>query len=460
MRRIVGMILVGAMALAACSDDSGDGNAAASTTSSVPAGDEYADALSAALASFQRESTITFESVDLAVAEGDLNEAMALAPDAIGSVTGSLDDAVATIERLEPPDDYRADQQTVLAALADLTANLDDTATAAAEGESEAFVQAGDDRGRLLEAALSNLSPTVAGRFAMATTVVDDFPDITDAEVAYLGSINAAFLEFASRNAEFGQSLSQGYSDSAGLLDALLDAGVGTAFAAVLEDVEALDAPTTFVADHDRTVAYLEDAVDTDERVAAAAGDGDMAGFLVANDELADLARQTRLDLSAPMLRAAFPNDPTPPEGVEDDEYELVVGQQMAVLADTFLGDEFPGYRPFLIATDEETTAAIAGVAPLRATWLEIVRSELVALDVPPESVEGHARLLEYVDELLVLHDTLATSAERGDVAATLATLEDITEAWCEAGADLSPELGSTVAEHLGPTATDSRCQA
>jgi hypothetical protein len=160
------------------------------------------------------------------------------------------------------------------------------------------------------------------------------------------------------------------------------------------------------------------------------------------------------------MARAAFPQTSVPPAALGQDDYGLVVWEQMSLLADTFLGDEFPGYRPFPIATDEETVAGVAGTAPLRTTGIDDVRSRLGNVEVPAGSADDHARLLAYLDVLGATQATLAAAAEDGDVALTLATLEDLTAVWCAAGADLNAALGAAVADHLGPSATDPRCES
>jgi hypothetical protein len=349
------------------------------------------------------------------------------------------------------------DQQTVQTILADLDETLVDLADTAAAGNGDAFARQFAELGRVVESGRVNLSPAVAGRLAVATTVLDEFPDLSAEEIAYLGAVNSAFLEFAVRNARFGEAVNRVYANSQALLDALVDAGAGTAWAAVRDPVEELTPPASLREDHDRLVLYLNEAVAADEQVLAAAEGGDAAAFLVANEDLAGAARSARLDVSDPMQRAAFPGSPRPPDSL-DDEASLAIWDQVAVLADTFFGEQFPGYRSLPAFIDEEVVAAIADTAPRRQVWLEQVADGLDELDGTGTATSDVTALIAYVNTLHSLNGTLGERAASGDTAAALATLDELGATWCEAGGELNPELGAAVAVHLGPTAADPRC--
>ncbi len=78
-------------------------------------------------------------------------------------------------------------------------------------------------------------------------------------ETDYLDAVATGWEEFNRRNRSFSEALSQSYGNDQLLLDALLRAGAGEAFAAARAVIIEIDPPASYADGHARLLSYLDE---------------------------------------------------------------------------------------------------------------------------------------------------------------------------------------------------------
>ena len=125
---------------------------------------------------------------------------------------------------------------------------------------------------------------------AMAVAVVTALAvaacsDLSSEEEEYFEEVRAAQALTASKFENFGEIFGQAWPLRSFLIDALLEAGVGTAFTGRLEALEELTPPERFRTDHERMVEVTRELVRVDGEAAQAVKDDDLARFVLLNGE-------------------------------------------------------------------------------------------------------------------------------------------------------------------------------
>ncbi|PKB79459.1 MAG: hypothetical protein BZY88_13255 [SAR202 cluster bacterium Io17-Chloro-G9] len=285
---------------------------------------------------------------------------------------------------------------------------------------------------------------------AVACGSSDDDAEPTAEEKAYLESVSQAFDLFAANIEEFNKIFGQAWPLPSLLFMALEEAGAGKALDSTLVELEKMDPPKRFAADHALLVAGVREAIIADQQVGQAVVDVDLLGFSLANISLGQKQVKMRLSLSKPVCNAAEPTEgdkhdsicerPQPDDGKYGKElFALMSELQIEVTPRASV--EIP---PFVFDLAEDLLAAIS-TELVRA--LEEAVAAAGAMD-PPERFEGdHQRVVEYLEEQLQ--------------AANSATVEDLTErppegpppgivTYCEAKEAFTKEYARLVTVHFG----------
>ena len=351
---------------------------------------------------------------------------------------------IANLGSLDVPDDYAEDHATFLTFLnasADIQQRQLDAAAARDDLTSR-------DLGVEVASLQRNLLAGISQTFRDAILVSEDaisagavFGDLADDESAYLNTVERAYEEFRSRNAVFGETLRQQFSDSRALLQALQGAGAGTAFETVQAMLLPVEPPERFAADHQLLLTYLAEAVRLDREIGKAIDEVDPVHFVVSNLELGsnDASVNAILGLSPPVREIAFPGAAFVNPTVSDDAYLGPANQALKRFSAEF-GRLGPNYLAFNIGR-EYAFEVIARSGP---GYLETVQSTLAtmqSLTPPAEFTPDHALILEYFDDLIEAQTTVLDSAAGGDMLGVNGGILETQTAFCDAVTRISAEL-------------------
>ena len=459
---VLGLALVALAAVACSSDDPSDVEAtvpadsgAAVPTSSPASADEiYLAAVRALSEEVERQNEEIFAALEDAPPApleflGVLAE---LLPEAIASTQGQI----LEFEGLIPTAGYAADHDRMLSFLR-ATQELLQRQLAAAEARDDLASRDIDvELGALQRDLLAGLSQSFRDTVLVsdeAVTAGEIFGGMTDEESAYLNTVDAAYEQFRSRNAVFGQTLSQQFSDSRGLLEALQGAGAGTAFEAVQTVLLPVKPPARFAADHELLLTYLTEAVRLDREIGEAIDEVDPVHFVVSNLQLGfgEISAATVIGLSPPVLEIAFPGASqlatAPDPSILTDDYTGPLFTALREFRARF-GQTGPDYLAFNLggeyAFDVVTRAAPGFIATVE-TALERVRS----LTPPDEVRADHDLVVQYLEGVLqAQRDILAAVTDR-DSAAIRGGMMESQAAFCDAGASISDALMPSVRVHF-----------
>jgi hypothetical protein len=438
-----------AVIASSCASESTD-MVAADVETQKTAETTYAESLKSISAEMDSIIEEAFESV-FAQAEGLAFEALLPALSAaLGKAISVQQDAIARYEALAPPQKLAADHERHIQVLRDQIEAWTRQQAAADAGDTELVAQIDLELQSLTRQALADLSSGFAQYIVDESAEVfgELFAGLDSDETNYLNAVAEGWDEFARRNRDFGAALQQSYANDEALLQALLNAGAGEAFAVVRAVIVEIDPPASYADGHDRLVAYLDETVALDSIIAKAAENGDVVGFEVANYELA--LAGARFTLEAPPSLVSVISDPVdqvPPPGLPGGTYGDDLWQALGRFRTLALRQQiFSGVFP--VVSEGNQAATIAAVMPTTIQLTNETIAEIEALEPPAELQKGHVRILAYLGELLNLRRSVLQAATIGDLDA-LRTYGELggfaaqraeTELWCEALADMADD--------------------
>ncbi len=456
--RITAALAALAIVAAACSPDSDDSDAA----SAAAARAEFGSAVVAIGEEFVPFDEELFADLGPIFARSGEEAAIAALPDYLPAELEAIDRAIDQLDALTTPEEFRADRATHLAALRDIRATRADQLAAAEAGDTSGVIELDNELRRAARALVSSVSNDYRELIVLPEFFGDTaevFGELTTAETEYLDGLEAAQREFAARNEEFARNVGASYGSIDEQLQALIDAGAGTGFAAVYDVVRALEPPPSFEADHEAVLDMLGIQVAIDANILAAAEAGDFASFLVLNHRLG-LANLAMLDVD-PAVRTVvtgpFPTfDSTM---LSDAEYASAVHEALVPLGLAWSGGlGFYDFHPLstvelhaeiVSRLSAETTAIIVGAA-----------DDITALDPPAEARSDHQSLVAWLGEIVATHDEAITVADSGDGEATDLALEAMIDVYCSAP-DFSSDFDPLVLPFRGRgEAPDGPCAA
>jgi hypothetical protein len=290
---------------------------------------------------------------------------------------------------------------------------------------------------------------------ALATIAVacgssDDDENLTAEETAYLESVSQAFDLFAANLEGFNTLFGQAWPLPSLLFMALEEAGAGEALDSTLVELEKMDPPTRFAADHALLVAGVREAIIADQQVGQAVVDVDLLGFSLANLSLGQKQVKMRLSLSKPVCNAAEPTEgdkhdsicerPRPDDGKYGEKlFALMSELQIKVAPRARV--EFP---PFAFDVAEDFFSNIS-TEMVRALEGAVATAGVM---VPPEKFEGdHRRLVEYLEEQLQGVNSATVEALTGP---PLEGPPPGMVSYCEAREAFTKEFARLVVVHFG----------
>ena len=124
---------------------------------------------------------------------------------------------IAALEALDVPEDYSVDHERALSFLRDQIALWRSSVDLVEARDELKIREALVESGALERNFMSDLSPSFREFFLVsdeARAAGEVFGGLTDAESAYLDTVNAGFEEFGKRVAVFGQTLSRQFADA------------------------------------------------------------------------------------------------------------------------------------------------------------------------------------------------------------------------------------------------------
>jgi hypothetical protein len=277
----VSAALLAAVLLAACggsgdsgpSEDTGNEGGAQDTAGDEPLSDDESDFLRQVGIAFRQSQTNFDKFSRILSQEQESAEALLSALSEAGAGT-SFDPVIEALEELEPPERFRADHEVALEAMRAVAAADRDIGQAAEDGDIVAFTLGNMQLGLLQGDLALGVSPEYCE--ALSSDPVDRPLCERDAGG---GEYGLALHSIMSRfQTEFSPRVGALMGPDTGLFAAVtfapvltaedysrLDAFVGADIEDVLErtrrDVEALDAPAEFQADHDRLLQFLDETL-------------------------------------------------------------------------------------------------------------------------------------------------------------------------------------------------------
>lgn len=277
----VGAALLAAALLAACggsgdsgsSDDTGNDGSAQDTASDEPLSDDESDFLRRVGVAFRQSQTNFDKFSRILSQEQESAEALLGALSEAGAGT-TFDPVIEALEVLEPPERFRSDHEVALEAMRAVAAADRDIGQAAEDGDVVAFTVGNMQLGVLQGELALGVSPEYCE--ALSNDPGDSPLCERDAGGGEYGmELHSIMSRF---KAEFPPRFGALMGPDTGLFAAVtfapvltaedysrLDAFVGADIKDVLErtrrDVQALDAPAEFQADHDRLLQFLDETL-------------------------------------------------------------------------------------------------------------------------------------------------------------------------------------------------------
>ena len=273
--------------------------------------------------------------------------------------------------------------------------------------------------------------------------------DATEEEAIYYEAVLLSLNEFARRNRQFQQSVVR-TPGRASYFQSLIDAGAGTAFAAVLESLERIEPPPGYEADHARLLASYRALDRLDREVLTAAENGDYVGFWLANLELGVVQGLRNLDLASSVCRVVttgnarqFCDRDALPGGDYGAQLFAISGRLAAEVVGT--SQALQGVPESPQITRAERRAINGSVLPDQIAVLEAAIAAIDTLQPPPDLQADHDRFRQFVDETLETTRALLRANNADDQEGLTAGGRAMVQVLCSARDDLSPAIQPAV---------------
>ena len=363
-----------------------------------------------------------------------------------------LQDQMSGMESLDVPVEYKTDHETLLAFLNAMIDLQRQQLTAAEERDDLASRELQVEFGSLQRNLLADLSETFLDTVLVSEESIAAgkiFGGLDEAEIAYLETVERAYEEFWSRNAVFSQTVSQQYSDSRALLEALQDAGAGTAFEAVQKVLVPVEPPPRFALDHVLLLRYLVAAVELDRKIGKAIDEVDPVQFVISNLQLANSDQTARhmLALSGLVKAIAFPGSESasaaPGPDVLADSYRSPLHFELKDFRSRF-GQTGPDYLAFNIGP-QDTFAVIAHSTPGYIITVESALRRVSSMIPPADAAADHEIVVQYLVRTLQAQESILGSAEAEDILGVNGGMLATRTAFCNAATGISIALKPAV---------------
>ncbi len=254
-------------------------------------------------------------------------------------------------------------------------------------------------------------------------------------EEEYFEEVRAARALTTSKFDNFSEIFGQAWPLRSLLIDALLEAGVGTAFTGTLQVLEELTPPERFRADHERMVEAARESVRVDGEIAQAVKDDDLARFVLLNGELGDVNSSVAPGFSAAFCKNAFDPDEAalcgPAGPGPGGEYGASVHDALRRFEPAIM--TLGGVVGFpLTLRPEELAKVLATQAPIFGKHLQEVRAQVESLSPPEDLRADHDRLVAYYDGISDGVSRMTAAVEAGDVETAQGQLMGFRFQFCE----------------------------
>ena len=267
----------------------------------------------------------------------------------------------------------------------------------------------------------------------LASAKAGEEPPLTP-EQQYYAEVQEARALTEARMRAFGAMFSQVYQTRALLMGALLRAGVGTAFIDSVEALEKIDPPDRFVPEHRVVLDGYRELARLDDEARQAVEAVDMAGFVLTNGRLEEVGAGIPLWLSAEFCHEVLRDSPlcSPLQSPPGGAYGGQLFESLRLLEANLAGPNGAMVFP-LSLNPEENLAVFNEVVPSAAKAVRDAKARLAALSAPSELSSDHDQLLELLDRLTEVYDSVATAAGAGHADGARTELSHIVNLECEA---------------------------
>jgi hypothetical protein len=269
-----------------------------------------------------------------------------------------------------------------------------------------------------LGAALVSAVLVACGGSSDGTTAVPtrapDQPS-TEAEATYFDEIAGVEVIIVKKLVAVDEALEMTWPTRGRLLSVQADAEFYATIEAMLQQAEEIEAPERFAADHDLYVQSLRDtlvlAQDHDQAIA----DEDLVASVLALQGGWRVRATLLLQVSPRFCDAVTPNS----VGASCQSIDLPGGPYGVQLEDAFrryAADFSPRVGSFRTAyTAEERIDVILEVNSDIIRSIEQARDEIADIEPPEEFAQDHARLVQYLNDILEVARAITQAAEDGD---------------------------------------------
>ena len=278
-------------------------------------------------------------------------------------------------------------------------------------------------------------------------------------EMEYFVQVQAAQKLTTSNFENFGAIFGGAWPLRSLLIDALLEAGVGTAFTGTLEALAGLSPPERFRAEHERMVDVTRELVRLDGEAAQAVEDDDLVRFVLVNGELGQVSFSVLLGFSATFCQNAFAADDVraplcgPAGPLPGGEYGASLHEALRRFEPGLSSAMGVFGFPLSLRPDELATVLATQGSTFREQLRE-VRAQVESLTPPEELRADHDRLVAYYDRFIDgVSDLIAPEAGDAETARGDFFL-GFQAQFCETGQSFSsPQFEALVGPHFAATA-------
>ncbi|MCH8086609.1 MAG: hypothetical protein IIC81_02020 [Chloroflexi bacterium] len=307
--------------------------------------------------------------------------------------------------------------------------------------------------------ALSMIAPTEEARDQFRPTwirMLESIKPVTEAaasvEEIYFEEVDEATMLTGAKFGKFGAIFREAFPTRQRLIDALLEAGVGTAFTATVEALHGIEPPEQLETEHNALVEHFRELLRLDRQAEQYIRDGDVAGFVLTNGLLGEVSATFTISLPADFCNSLNPGGSplcSPLEPLPGGTYGSQLNDIFRTFQSQFSG--LAGSLAFpLVLTPEESALVINDLAPKAATLFSETQAQVRALTPPAEFSAAHDLLIPYFDQLIDLFNEAVEAGVAGETGITRRTLDDITRVGCEVRESFSPvEFNDLVDVHF-----------